>query len=202
MFPSIHTEESGVEHERTRQASGGILQYVRTAEELIRAGKFGVALDALSVAKELEPNHPSLQPLVEKVLHAQARMATSSIHRMGVATLAEEGGRYLGVTVGKEFRTGVRPGARPGARGELHGGASPGEELRERIRFILDVADAFLVRGMTESAFESLMCAYMLDPLAPEVITSEEKILPILEAMKCGPRPVAASLERGGGGLL
>ena len=163
-----------------RQASGGVLQYVRTAEALIRAGKYGVALDALAVAKELEPNDPSLQPLVEKVLHAQARMATSTFHRMGVATLAEKGSRYLGVTVGKEFGGGIR--------GESQEESSSSEELHDRIRLILDVADSFLMRGMTESAFESLMCAYMLDPLAPDVIRSEERILPILEALGGGPR--------------
>lgn len=184
MFQPVHTEETGVEHGATRQASGGILQYVRTAEELIRGGKYGVALDALAVAKELEPNDPSLQPLVEKVLHAQARMATSSFQRIGVATLAEKGGRYLGVTVGREFGGGIRTDS---------GGESASlDELQERIRFILDVADSFLMRGMTESAFESLMCAYMLDPLAPDVIRSEEKILPVLEALGSGPRLGAA----------
>ena len=182
MFQRKHTEETGVEQEKTLHASGGILQYVKTAEELIRAGKFGVALDALSVAKELEPNDPSVQRLVEKVLLAQARMAASSFHRMGVATLAENGGRYLGVTVGNKFDGGIKNDS-PVRTTSI-------EELRERIRFILDVADSFLMRGMTESAFESLMCAYMLDPVAPEVIRSEERILPVLEALKGGPLAV------------
>ena len=185
MFQPVHTEETGVEHGATRQASGGILQYVRTAEELIRGGKYGVALDALAVAKELEPNDPSVQPLVEKVLHAQARMATSSFQRIGVATLAEQGGRYLGVTVGREFGGGIRGDS----AGDSASESGPINELEERIRFILDVAESFLMRGMTESAFESLMCAYMLDPLAPDVIRSEERILPVLEALGSGPRP-------------
>jgi hypothetical protein len=162
-----------------RQASGGVLQYVRTAEELIRAGKYDVALEALAVAKELEPRHPVLQRLVEKVLLFQAQQASAGAQNLGVPSLAEKGGRYLGITVGKEFRSGIR------SRGEVPG-PSP-REVRERVGYLVDVADVFLMRGMNECAFESLMCAYLLDPLAPEVIRSEEKILPVLAAMGSGP---------------
>jgi hypothetical protein len=182
----MHTEKTGMEPGGARQTSGGVLQYVRTAEELIRRGNYDVALEALAVAKELEPLNPTLQTLIEKVLLFQAQQATSGSRTLGVPGLAEKGGRYLGITVGKEFRSGIR------SRKEAPG-PSP-REVHERVGYLLDVADVFMMRGMNECAFESLMCAYLLDPLAPEVIRSEEKILPVLAAMGSGPEVLRATV--------
>jgi hypothetical protein len=124
--------------------------------------------------------------LVEKVLLFQSQQATGGMKGLGVPGLAERGGRYLGITVGKEFRSGIR------SRREASG-TSP-REVHERVGYLLDVADVFLMRGMNECAFESLMCAYLLDPLAPEVIRSEEKILPVLAAMGSGPEALRTTL--------
>jgi tetratricopeptide (TPR) repeat protein len=142
----------------------GVSQYVRTAEQLLNAGKYAMALEALSVAQELEPHNASVRDILDRALTLQAQ--TSS--------------RYLSVTVGNQFARGVRTP-------EDETALSP-QEIRARIQYLVEIADVFLDRGMTESALDSLMRAYLLDPLAPEVISSEQRILPVLEMMRNAPQ--------------
>jgi hypothetical protein len=137
-----------------------VSQYVRTAEQLLSAGKYAMALEALSVAQELEPHDASVRAILDRALMLQAQTRS----------------RYLSVTVGNQFAGGVRT-----AEDEF---PLSQEETRARVRYLVEVADVFLDRGMTESALDSLMRAYLLDPLAPEVISSEKKILPVLEIMR------------------
>jgi hypothetical protein len=142
----------------------GVSQYVRTAEQLLHAGKYAMALEALSVAQELDPYNASVRTILDRALMLQAHSTA----------------RYLSVTVGKEFAQGVRTAEDESALSQ--------QEIRARVQYLVEVADVFLDRGMTESAMDSLMRAYLLDPLAPEVISSEKKILPVLEMMRNAPQ--------------
>lgn len=143
----------------------GVSHYVRAAEQLLNAGKYAMALEALSVARELEPHNVSVRNVLDRALTMQA----------------QERARYLSVTVGRQFSGGVRT--------EEDESALSQQEIRERIQYLVEVADVFLDRGMTESAMDSLMRAYLLDPLAPEVLSSERRILPVLEMMRNAPSP-------------
>ena len=141
----------------------GVSQYVRTAEQLLNAGKYAIALEALSVAQEMEPQNASVRAILDRALMLQAQTTS----------------RYLSVTVGSQFARGVRALEDESALSQ--------QEIRARVQYLVEVADIFLDRGMTESALDSLMRAYLLDPLAPEVISSEKKIFPVLEMMRNAP---------------
>jgi tetratricopeptide (TPR) repeat protein len=140
----------------------GVSQYVRTAEQLLNAGKYAMALEALSVAQELDPHSASVRTILDRALMLRAQTTS----------------RY--VTVGEEFARGVRTAEDETALSQ--------QEIHARVQYLVDVADVFLDRGMTESALDSLMRAYLLDPLAPEVISSEKRILPVLEMMRNAPQ--------------
>jgi hypothetical protein len=74
------------------------------------------------------------------------------------------------VTVGREFSGGIRPD---------EGGSS--EQIRLQIRQLTDTATVLLNRGMSEGAFDSLMKAYLLDPMNPDVIACESRVIPAWE---------------------
>ncbi len=158
----------------------GVSHYVRAAEQLLDAGKYAMALEALSVARELEPHNVSVRDVLDRALTMQARQKA----------------RYLSVTVGRQFSEGVRTAEDESALSQ--------QEIRERVQYLVEVAGVFLDRGMTESALDSLMRAYLLDPLAPEVLSSERRILPVLEMMRNTPSAsnpeVPGVLRRGEGG--
>jgi thioredoxin-like negative regulator of GroEL len=149
----------------------GVSQYVRTAEQLLDAGKYAMALEALSVAQELEPHNASIRAILDRVLMLEAQNSS----------------RYLSVTVGDEFAGGVRTS-------EDEAALSP-QEIHARVKYLVDIADVFLDRGMTESALDSLLRAYLLDPLAPEVISSERRILPLLDIMREGSQKLSSETE-------
>lgn len=142
----------------------GVSHYVRAAEQLLDGGKYAMALEALSVAQELEPYNASVRTVLDRALMLQA----------------QNRGRYLSVTVGDHFPHGVRTAEDESALSQ--------QEIRARVQYLVEVADVFLDRGMTESAMDSLMRAYLLDPLAPEVLSSERRIMPVLEMMRNSPQ--------------
>jgi hypothetical protein len=151
----------------------GVSQYVRTAEQLLEAGKYAMALEALSVAQELEPHDASVRAILDRALMLQAQSSS----------------RCLTVTVGNEFARGTRT-----AEDEV--ALSP-QEIHARVQYLVDIADVFLGRGMTESALDSLLRAYLLDPLAPEVISSEQRILPLLDIMRDGSQKLSSGTTEG-----
>ena len=157
--------------------SGGVSQYVRTAEKLLAAGNYRMAIDAMSVAQELDPHNPRLQGVVERALMLEAKAAAIQVPQGGLMTESEKG-RYLAVTVGHQFEDGIK---------ENNEGHLSAQEVRAQVKYLVDTAGMLLNRGLNVSAFESLMQAYLLDPLAPELISSEQKILPVLEAMRNRP---------------
>ncbi len=149
-------------------------QYVRAAERYLVTGKFDLALEQLSLAQRLEPENAYILAVLERTQNLQ-RMAAgqhadeSQLRGQGDSTPP----RYLSVTVGKEFENGIRE-----LRDEP---VLSSQELRLRVRQLVANADALLTRGLSENAFESLMKAYLLDPLAPEVLSCEQRVLPAWE---------------------
>lgn len=159
-----------------RKSNTGISQYVRTAEKLLAAGRYQTALDALSVAQEFYPHNSSLPNIIERVLVLEAKSGGNDAAQQEGSN--GNGRRHtLSVRVGKQYESALRDEEAPLSAGEVHA----------RVKILVNAANVFLGRGLNESAFESLMRAYLLDPLAPEVISGEQKILPVLEVM--GNRP-------------
>jgi hypothetical protein len=149
-----------------RAEGTGVSHYLDAAKCLLAAGKSGMALEALSVAREMDPSDVRIQTFLDNALLLAAHGA-------------------------------VDPGFPPPGDRERGGDA---QDIRSRVRYLVDAADGFLARGLNESAFESLLCAYLLDPLAPEVMASEERILPILNIMRGGSTVLHQEIENGPGG--
>jgi len=163
--------------EDNHRNSNSVSQYVWAAEELLTSGKYGMALEALSIAQEMDPQNSNVQATVERALMLQAQVATNPSEQSELSA-ERTSSRTLSTTVGKQFDRGIK------SVGEVS--PSP-QEIHAKVKYLVDTAAIFIDRGMNESAFESLMRAYLLDPLAPEVISSEEKLLPLLEVMRNSP---------------
>jgi hypothetical protein len=154
------------------KSATGVSQYVRTAEKLLAAGRYRTALEALSVAQEFDPHNSFLPNIIERALILEAESAENNAAKQGGSN--GNGRRHsLPVTVAKQFESGVKGDELP----------LSSEDVHRRVKMLVDAANVFLGRGLNESAFESLMRAYLLDPLAPEVISGEQKILPVIEMM-------------------
>jgi hypothetical protein len=127
-----------------------------------------MALEQLSFAQQLEPQNQYIQAIIERVRGLQ-QASGITIAPDPVMT----GNRYLSVTVGKEFESGIKAFQEDTFSSPL--------EVQNRIRELTDTAQILLNRGLNESAFDALMKAYLLDPLSPEVLSCEKRVLPAWE---------------------
>ncbi len=64
------------------------------------------------------------------------------------------------------------------------GDSNPPEDLQARIRHLTSAATRLFERGSYDTAFDSLMKAYLLDPASPHVLACERTLLPALELMR------------------
>ena len=136
-------------------------EYIRVAEKYISERQYDLAMKQLTIAQNLEPNNIYILAIIER------------IHRL--AAEESNGGRFLAITVGDEFENGVKP------NGEL--GPRP-DEVEAQVKRLTTKASELLRRGAYETAFDSLMNAYLLDPVSPVVMESERTILPAIELMR------------------
>ena len=125
----------------------------------------------------MEPQNSKLHAIVEQALMLYAQ-ASANASQLSESPSGKESPRALSTTVGKQFDRGIK---------SVDETSPSPQEIHAKVKHLVDTATVFIDRGMNESAFESLMRAYLLDPLAPEVISSEEKILPLLEVMRNRP---------------
>ena len=142
---------------------------IRSAEKFLSEGRYDVALEQLSQARGLDPSNAYIDAII---VRAQNLRATQINPAQGWDPTLE-GSRYLSVTIGKEFRGGIRPEE-----------AGSSEQIRLQIRQLTDTAAVLLNRGLSESAFDSLMKAYLLDPMNPDVIACETRVLPAWERVR------------------
>lgn len=149
--------------------SNNVMEFIRAAEKFMSAGKYALALDQLLLAQKLEPKNQYIGAIIER---AEALRAGTGSHGKQRGA-SNDPGRFLSLTVGKEFEHGIR---QPGEEAVL----TP-QETRAKVLQLVESADALLGRGLSENAFEALMKAYLLDPVAPEVIACEGKVLPVWE---------------------
>jgi len=144
-----------------QQQSAATREIIRVAEKHIEAREFDLAMQKLSTAQRMEPDNIYITAIVER------------IHRL--ASESSSGGRFLALTVGNEFEDGIKPESeRP----------RPTEDVDAQIRKLTSKASELIRRGAYETAFDSLMNAYFLDPVSPTLMESEKTLLPAIELMR------------------
>lgn len=87
--------------------------------------------------------------------------------------------RPLSVTIGSDF-------------GKIGATAAPSQDVQSQITRLTGAAEQYLKRGQNALAFDSLMEAYLLDPLNPLVVSCEKNVLPAWEAFRNKQTPVSA----------
>ena len=142
-----------------------IAQLIRSAERFIAQEKYSIAREQLGVARTLDPRNSYIDAILERISHLET----------GIAGHIPDGEndpphRYLTVSVGPEFASGVRSAAEEPQLSQA--------ELQSRIRQLTTVAEKFLDKGSLDNAFDSLMKAYLLDPVSPYVLSCEKAVLP------------------------
>ncbi|MBP1678743.1 MAG: hypothetical protein H6Q29_654 [Bacteroidetes bacterium] len=157
---------------------------IRSAEKFLSEGRYDVALEQLNQARGLDPSNQYIDAIIVRAQNLRTTLVNPAQGR----DPALEGSRYLSVTVGKEFGGGIKT--------EEDG--SP-EQIRLQIRQLTDTATVLLNRGLSDSAFDSLMKAYLLDPMNPDVLACEARVLPAREKAR---QATGASLSDGSEGDL
>jgi hypothetical protein len=84
---------------------------------------------------------------------------------------SSQGRKSFGVTIGPEF-------------GSIGKSDPLSKELDVQITRLTGAAEQYLKRGQSALAFDSLMEAYLLDPLNPHVVSCEKDVLPAWEAFR------------------
>jgi hypothetical protein len=145
---------------------------IRRAEQMIASGDYVLAQQHIAEAWTLDPGNPYIPAIGERI----SLLLKMSRHESSKIGPIEESPRYLSVSVGKEFPGGVRPAENQAPVTD--------EELQTRIRRLTTVAVNLFERGSNGPALQSLMKAYLLDPMHPDVIACEQKLLPAWEALR------------------
>jgi hypothetical protein len=144
-----------------QQQTAATREIIRVAEKHIEAREFDLAMQKLSMAQRIEPDNIYITAIVER------------IHRL--ASESSSGGRFLALTVGNEFEDGIKP---------ENEGIRPVEDVDVQIRKLTNKATELIRRGAYETAFDSLMNAYFLDPVSPTLMETEKTLLPAIEMMR------------------
>lgn len=92
----------------------------------------------------------------------------------------------LSVTIGSDF-------------GKVGAPDASSKDVQSQITRLTGAAEQYLKRGQSALAFDSLMEAYLLDPLNPLVVSCEKNVLPAWEAFRnkqtSAPTPAAAMTD-------
>jgi hypothetical protein len=152
-------------------SNGGASHLIRSAEKLASSGRFDFAIEQLQVAQRLDPGNKYIQAIIDRIRVSQNE------HLGGQPKAPAEKSNPLGVT--------IDPRSPNGILGQEEDSLAS-EDIPARVRHLTNVAEQFLESGSSEKAFESLMKAYLLDPLSPYVAASEKAILPVWENARRG----------------
>lgn len=160
----------------TQMAQQSVSQMIRVAEKFMSEGRYTLAIEQLTLAREIDPGNQYIDAIIDRARHLQDtdRRKYTTLNTFGMPS-GLEGTRYLSVTVGSQFEEGVR---------QSEGEPSTPEEVSVRVRQLTETAQILLSRGLGESAFETLMKAYLLDPISPDVLACEERVLPVWESLR------------------
>ncbi len=134
---------------------GRIALLIGKAEQHITHQRFAEALECIAAAEHLEPDNRSVRMLKELVVSLQSRAQQKTLLN-----------RFFPRRIRKSFEQSAIPA--PLSESEAH----------KRIRSLTGTADYHLSRGAVESAYESMMRAYALDPTSADVIACQQRVLP------------------------
>lgn len=156
----------------TSFSTGGSSHLIRSAERLAASGRFDFAIEQLAVAQRLDPENRYIQAIMDRIRiqqnFPQGEHTQSENPAAGIGKLA--------ITVGSQFAHGLRSF-------EDDSKLAP-EDVPTKIRFLTNMADQYLENGSSEKAFDSLMKAYLLDPLSPYVLAAEKTVLPVWNTLR------------------
>jgi hypothetical protein len=140
---------------RSTKASRNVSDTIRKAEKHIAGGNLEKAKQLLEQARQNEPNNEYIEAILERVT---------------LLGLREE--EPPAETSGAPASTPAIPVA------------AAVDEVARQVQQLTSMARDLYAHGSVETAFESLMNAYMLDPLSREVVQAEQLILPAVEMMR------------------
>ncbi len=169
---------------RHGHSSNNVTEIIKKAEKHIASGDLGRAKTLLEDAQKTDPDNEYINAIFERVLLLNSR---------GEETPAQENqARQI-----EDEVTASQP---------VHA-LLPEDEVQVQVKRLTSMARDLFERGSYDSAFDSLMRAYMLDPLSKDVAREESVIVPAFELMKKRgtiattmdePRPTTAQiLQRG-----
>jgi tetratricopeptide (TPR) repeat protein len=138
-------------------SQGGASEFIRAAERSIAAGDLNLALQQIANARSIDPQNEYLDAIVERIDLLASRRAPE----------------------GKNGFFQVSPGQIPDPEPVQ---ITP--ELQARVKRLTNVAINLFERGSYETAFDSLMKAYLLDPTSTYVMNCERTLLPAIELMR------------------
>lgn len=142
-----------------RPTDQSITHLIRSAERYISQQKFELARNQLDVARQLAPRNSYIGAIIERLSELE-----TVVSRPTMLTLSP--------TIDPKSVAGFLTTERPS---ETH-------EVQTRVRQLTSAAEKALEEGSVENAFNSLMKAYLLDPVSPFVLSCEKTLLPVWES--------------------
>lgn len=144
---------------------------IRRAEQMISVGNFGDAIGLLDKAHLQQPENQYILAIRQRAEFLQH----ASSHQSDSDRIPASPNRYLSITVGKQFAHGIKSQ-------EAHD--SDSDAVESRVQRLTLIATRLFERGEFDSAFDSLMKAYLLDPNSPSVIACEKTMMPLWDMMR------------------
>lgn len=142
-------------------SNGGVTQLIQSAERLMAASNYKLALEQLSFAQNLEPRNEYIRAIIDRVQFLQESFRSRNT----------------------QFSTSVNPAFAAGTQELLGDQPLSTKDLQIRIKQLTNIAEKYLEEGASDKAFDSLMKAFLLDPTSPYVTACEKAVLPIWEKM-------------------
>ena len=136
-------------------SSNSISEIIRQAEKQIASSNLDRARELLSQARFTYPGNEYITAILERIDLLEHQPVSASASQKAVSVSLPESAQ-----------------------------APPLDTTAMQVKRLTKVACTLNARGSVGPAFESLMNAYLLDPLSPDVLAAEQVILPAVELMR------------------
>lgn len=153
-------------HQMQRDA---VAEIIRRAEFSISGQHYASAQELLAEAWRLDPGNPYIPAIVERVQLALSMQNDIRGQSNG------DSGRYLSVSVGNQFQSGIRPASLPLT-----------DDQQARLRRLLVVATTLQERGAYDAAYDTILKAEEMNPADADVIALKGRIRPKYEQAMSG----------------
>jgi len=168
--------------------SVAFLANVRKAEHLIAAGEYTLALQRLADAQDLEPLNQYLPTLIQRVTYLRNTAGHSTRMSTGAApqpAAAPSGGES------SLPRVSVPATVTPEGEGQSD------HAIEARVKRLTIVATNLFERGSYESAFQTLVKAFLLAPTDPHVVECQKTLQPAIRLLKERGSVIGLDIVRG-----